>query len=93
MAAVATAATLLSGCREKKPEPVPPPQSLLTQRTAADRGTQGNTAAADSPGQHRGVSEISWFQGTLEEAFSRHSDGARSSDDGRPLLSAEALLQ
>ena len=62
-AAVVTAAIALGGCRGKRPQPVPGPQSApahdATQRTAAS-------------GSH-GVSEISWFQGTLEEAFSRRT--------------------
>ena len=49
MAAVATAATLLSGCREKKREPVPPPQSMLTQHTAADRCASARTAGDRRP--------------------------------------------
>jgi hypothetical protein len=54
-AAVVTAAIALGGCRGRRPQPVPGPQSA-----------QGTAATAS-----RGVSEISWFQGTLEEAFSR----------------------
>ena len=54
--AVATAALALGACQDKRrPEPVPPPQSAL-------RGA--HTAPA-------GVSEISWFQGSLDEAFAR----------------------
>jgi len=58
-AAVVTAAIALGGCPGKRQKPVPGPQSATaddTQRNAATRG--------------HGVSEISWFQGTLEEAFS-----------------------
>jgi hypothetical protein len=51
--------------------------------------TSGSAAAAcdEPPGQHRdaardhSVSDISWFQGTLEEAFTRHAH-----KDHRPLL-------
>lgn len=56
--AVATAALALGACQDKRrPEPVPPPQSGLQQG-----GVSGRAAPA-------GVSEISWFQGTLDEAF------------------------
>ena len=54
-AAVVTAAIALGGCRGKRPQPVPGPQSAPVHSAAT--------------GSH-GVSEISWFQGTLEEAFS-----------------------
>jgi hypothetical protein len=70
-AAVVTAAIALGGCRGKRPQPVPGPQSApvlsddYTQRSAATDG--------------RGVSEISWFQGTLEEAFSRRPCHERQS--------------
>ena len=81
MAAAAAAAISLSGCRDKKPEPVPGPQSALTQRTTADTAARDNNASADCPRHRHAVSEISWFQGTLEEAFS-----PRSSKEGRPLF-------
>jgi hypothetical protein len=63
-AAVVTAAIALGGCPNKRRQPVPGPQSAAardddSRRTAGTRG-------------HR-ASEISWFQGTLEEAFSRAS--------------------
>jgi len=67
-AAVVTAAIALGGCPGKRQKPVPGPQSATaddTQRTAATRG--------------HGVSEISWFQGTLEEAFSRRTCHERPS--------------
>jgi uncharacterized lipoprotein YbaY len=35
MAVAAAAAMLLGGCRDKKPEPVPGPQSALTVRATA----------------------------------------------------------
>jgi hypothetical protein len=63
MVAVVTATSALAGCHDKKPRPVPGPQSARVAPSAA--------ADNDCPGA-RGVSEISWFQGTLEEAFARH---------------------
>jgi hypothetical protein len=44
MAAFAAAAILLSGCRDKKPEPVPGPQAALAERTTGEAGGQANTA-------------------------------------------------
>ena len=57
--AVATLGLALGACQNKRqPEPVPPPQSKHAVIAKHD-----DPAAA--------VSEISWFQGTLDEAFSR----------------------
>ena len=69
-AAVVTAAIALSGCRYHRQQPLPGPQSSPTSGSAAG-------AALHREVQHGGTSayaasEISWFQGTLEEAFSRH---------------------
>ena len=70
-AAVATAALALGACQDKRrPEPVPPPQSAL------QGGRSGQAAPAD-------VSEISWFQGSLDEAFAHRPCPARR----RPMLS------
>jgi hypothetical protein len=61
-AAVVTAAIALGGCRGKRPQPVPGPQSAPAHSAPTS-----------------GVSEISWFQGTLEEAFSRRTCHERQS--------------
>jgi hypothetical protein len=68
-AAVVTAAIALGGCPDKRPEPVPGPQSTPAQSTP----TSGEARDSNARSVHmhaRGASEISWFQGTLEEAFS-----------------------
>jgi hypothetical protein len=83
MATVAATAILLSGCRDKKPEPVPGPQSALH---AARDAARNNTALSGWAGRHHGVSEISWFQGTLEEAFSGRTPNKRSSGESRTLF-------
>lgn len=57
-AAVAAAAIALGSCQYK--------------RAQAVSGHRAAPAAEDSGSGYRGASEISWFQGTLEEAFSRH---------------------
>ena len=68
-AAVVTAAIALGGCPDKRPHRVPGPQSAPAERSEA-RGEDTQRAARTHT--HR-ASEISWFQGTLEEAFSRRS--------------------
>jgi len=79
MATVATAAIALAGCRDKKPEPVPGPQSAgLEHHAAADSNCPEARA-------HRGVSEISWFQGTLEEAFASRAS-RHAPKPARPLI-------
>ena len=66
-AAVVTAAIALCGCPYHRQQPVPGPQSSATPGSALG-------AALHRELPHRGTSahaasEISWFQGTLEEAF------------------------
>lgn len=76
-AAVATAALALGACQDKRrPEPVPGPQSTPAQ-------TRALAQARDEPAHAQGASEISWFQGTLEEGFSRRPCAAHR----HPLLS------
>lgn len=70
-ATVATAALALAACHDKRrQEPVPPPQSP---------SGMARVASAKPPA----VSEISWFQGTLDEAFARPPCPAHR----RPILS------
>lgn len=64
--AVATAALALGGCQDKRrPQPIPGPQSAPAQATVALMD------AREHESKRGGASEISWFQGTLEEGFSR----------------------
>jgi hypothetical protein len=87
LTAALAVALMLDGCRGKRqPEPVPGPQAALMQRATADAVVRDNITAPDCPSHPRGASEISWFQGTLEEAFSRRSSKGRSSNDSRPLF-------
>jgi hypothetical protein len=67
-AAAVTAALALCGCHYHKQQPVPGPQSSTSAKTAGaalHREMQHGASSAHA------VSEISWFQGTLEEAFAR----------------------
>ena len=68
-AAVVTAAIALGGCPGKRPKPVPGPQSAPAQSTPTS-GNERDDHRRNAATRGHGVSEISWFQGTLEEAFS-----------------------
>jgi hypothetical protein len=75
-----TLVVLLSGCPDM-PGPGPAhwqaSHSRHGQRQAPAHSSMGQSAA---PGDaHRSVSEIAWFQGTIDEAFSRRgcSEGHR----------------
>jgi hypothetical protein len=69
-AAVVTAAIALGGCPDKRREPVPGPQSTPTQ--SAPTSEDAHSSKPPTVRTH-GASEISWFQGTLEEAFARRA--------------------
>lgn len=76
--AVVAAALALSGCPNRPQQPLPGPKSpspTTSARTASRRAPAAGDAA-----QHSGpADEINWFQGTLEEAFTR-----RPRTDDRP---------
>lgn len=70
-AAVVTAAIALGGCPRKRPQqPVPGPQSAPAQSAPTSNERDDDSRRTAGTRGHR-ASEISWFQGTLEEAFSR----------------------
>jgi hypothetical protein len=74
-AAVLTATLALTGCKNRKEEPIPGPKAEWST-SAAQTPSANARDKASSPtgrhetGDHHGASGISWFQGTLEEAFS-----------------------
>jgi hypothetical protein len=79
--AVIAVALALGGCPNRQQQPLPAPKSPTTSGLkpgvathAAPRVTAGSQER-DSP------DEINWFQGTLEEAFTR-----RPRTDDRPLF-------
>jgi hypothetical protein len=74
-AAVLTAAIALGGCPDKRPEPVPGPQSAAAAALPSSAATHAPEARRSTPSH--GASEISWFQGTLEEAFSHRTCSER----------------
>jgi hypothetical protein len=75
-AAVLTATIAITGCKNRKEEPVPAPNAAWP--TAAAQAAPSANApgkASSATGRHdandrHGASGISWFQGTIEEAFS-----------------------
>jgi hypothetical protein len=76
-AAVAATTLALTGCKYRKEEPVPPPKATAWAAPSAPsapiRVKTANAPArheAGANGAHHGASGISWFQGTIEEAFS-----------------------
>ena len=69
-AAVITAAIALGGCPHKRPQPVPGPQSAPAQSAPTSNERDDDNRRTAGTRGHR-ASETSWFQGTLEEAFSR----------------------
>jgi hypothetical protein len=76
--AVVAAALALSGCPNRPQQPLPGPKSpgpTTSGRTAGSRAP----AAADAASERGSPDEINWFQGTLEEAFTR-----RPRTDDRP---------
>jgi hypothetical protein len=73
-AAVAATTLALTGCKNRKEEPVPPPKATW----AGNPTPSFRVKTAPAPGRrdvsagtaHHGANGISWFQGTIEEAFS-----------------------
>jgi predicted small lipoprotein YifL len=70
-AAVVIAAIALGGCPDKRPEPIPGPQSARAESAPTSTNERDDDTRRTATTRGHGVSEISWFQGTLEEAFSR----------------------
>jgi hypothetical protein len=69
-AAVVTAAIALGGCPyHRQQPPVPGPQTSVTP--ALTHGAARHTDAERSSRHDPTPDPISWFQGTLDEAFSR----------------------
>ncbi|HVW68079.1 MAG TPA: hypothetical protein VHB68_03845 [Steroidobacteraceae bacterium] len=63
--AVLAAAITVAGCKYRHSQPVPGPKVAPPAPSADLPQETGPRGPA-----HRGASGISWFQGTLEEAFS-----------------------
>jgi hypothetical protein len=83
-AAILAATMALTGCKNRKEEPIPGPRApgaaAEAPLPASPSGPAGGTSsvpATDQPAtadpavpHHHGASGIAWFQGGLEEAFS-----------------------
>lgn len=76
-AALALVTIAVGGCKERKREPVPGPQSqpAASQELSARPGERHVESTHRPAAHHSGASGISWFQGTIEEAFSRTCTG------------------
>jgi hypothetical protein len=74
--AILAAVIALAGCKNRKEEPIPGPKAASPPAAESLRPPLNtpspDPAGAAHPGGSRrqGASGISWFQGTLEEAFS-----------------------
>jgi len=83
-------ALLLSGCPDITGAPVPGHSDSHWQAARSVHTPPGNAthAPGDSPAHHaaghHSVSEIAWFQGTIDEAFSRR--GCSESHPRRTLF-------
>lgn len=69
-ATVVTAAIGLAGCPYHKREPIPGPQSAVTLSVPAS-APRPSAAPPRGGKEQRPPAQINWFQGTLDEAFSR----------------------
>jgi hypothetical protein len=64
-AAVLAGAIAFVGCKNRREEPVPAPNAAWTAAAVPSPAAAGHDTVV-----HHGANGISWFQGTLEEAFS-----------------------
>jgi hypothetical protein len=64
-AAILAGAIAFVGCKNRKEEPVPVPNAAWTAAAVPSPPAGRHDTVA-----HHGANGISWFQGTLEEAFS-----------------------
>ncbi len=70
--AVLAAALALGGCPNRQQQPVPGPRSAPTAATRPGAAPRSSAPArADDAQERNSPDEINWFQGTLEEAFTR----------------------
>ena len=73
--AILAATIALAGCKNRKEEPIPGPKAARpaaesTQPPVAIPSSGQDGAAHPGGSRRHGASGISWFQGTLDEAFS-----------------------
>jgi hypothetical protein len=78
---VIAVALALAGCHNRQQQPLPGPKSPTTSALKPRVVTHTATQSPGSSQERASPDEINWFQGTLEEAFSR-----RPHTDDRPLF-------
>jgi hypothetical protein len=61
----------LEGCPNRQQQPVPGPKSSTVSGLQPGAPSGAGPAAAGAPQTRGSPDEINWFQGTLEEAFTR----------------------
>ena len=75
--AVLAATIALASCKHRKEEPIPGPRAGQPATTAQTPSTtppaEASGGARPDGARRRGASGISWFQGTVDEAFSTTS--------------------
>jgi hypothetical protein len=71
--AILAATIALAGCKNRKEEPIPGPKAAQPPAAESSQPPSGAPfpgAAHPSGSRRHGASGISWFQDTLDEAFS-----------------------
>ena len=79
--AVVVVSLALGGCPKRQEQPVPGPKSATVSGLLPGSASHAAPAASTSPQGRDSPDEINWFQGTLEEAFTRRP----STDDRSPF--------
>jgi hypothetical protein len=69
--AVLAAALALGGCPKRQQQPVPGPRSAATASARPGTVPRSAPSRAEDAQERNSPDEINWFQGTLEEAFTR----------------------
>jgi hypothetical protein len=69
--AVVVIGLALGGCPNRQQQPLPGPKSATVTGLLPQAPSQSAPAAAAAPQARESPDEINWFQGTLEEAFTR----------------------
>jgi hypothetical protein len=69
--AVVVIGLALCGCPNRQQQPLPGPKSTTVSGRVSPAPSQLGPAASSSPQGRDSPDEINWFQGTLEEAFTR----------------------
>ncbi len=71
----------LGGCHDRQQQPLPGPKSSTVSGLVPGAASHAEPAPSASPPGRASPDEINWFQGTLEEAFTRRP----STEDRSPF--------